>query len=259
MPIQEFVETVRQRYGMRPVVPFEFPIEIGDIGRVAPDGSWRPITTVRQRFLTAPGRVHKARDARLIWEACSGEDVTFTTYVRGQKSALVPKWVDAKPRAEIELVSDGAFLFAARRVTVRTALEMEELIEKVRLAYCTRRQRPEEGRWYSEFNFVFAVGDAQRFTAILPRSAPTKIAVTSRGPVGPPSTPTKIAGGVDVGATTADFDGINRENAPGRFYRAYRLRPSVLERWREEPLAKANGSIAFERPMPSFEETFEEV
>jgi hypothetical protein len=259
MPIQEFVETVYQRYGMRPVVPFEFPIEVGDIGRIASDGSWRPITTVRQQFLSAPGRVHKARDARLIWQACSGEDVSFTTYARGQKSELVPKWVDAKPRAEIVLGSERSFLFAARRITVRTALEMDELIEKIRLAYYTRRQRPEEGRWYSEFNFVFAVGDAQRFTAILPRHAPTKIAVMSRGPVGPPSTPTKIAGGVDLGATTADFDGVNRENALGRFYRAYRLRPSVLERWREEPIAKFNGTVVFERPVSSFEETFEEV
>jgi hypothetical protein len=259
MPIQEFVEAVQQRYGMRPVVPFEFPIEIGDIGRIAGDGSWRPITTVRQYFFGAPGRVHKARDARLIWEACSGEDVTFTTYARGQKSALVPKWVDAKPRAEIELCSERSFLFAARRITVRTALEMDELIDKIRVAYYTRRQRPEEGRWYSEFAFVFVVGDAQRFTAILPRRAPTKIAVMSRGPVGPPSTPVKIAGGVDLGATTAEFDGINRENAPGRFFRAYKLRSSVLERWRGEPVSRSNGSVTFETPVSTFEETFEEV
>lgn len=259
MPIQEFVEAVHQRYGMRPVVPFEFPIEIGDIGRIGSDGSWKPITTVRQRFYGIPGRVHKARDARLIWEASSGEDVTFTTYARGQKSELVPKWVDAKPRAEIELTSEHAFLFAARRITVRTALEMEDVIDKIRLAYCTRRQRPEEGRWYRDFAFVFAVGDAQRFTAILSRQAWGKIAVMSRGPVGPPSSPTKIAGGVDLGATAGEFDGVNRENAPGRFYRAYKLRASVLARWREEPVAKSNGTVLFERPVPTFEQTFEEV
>lgn len=259
LPIREFIEAVHQRYGMRPVVPFEFPIEIGDIGRIANDGSWRPITTVRQRFYGIPGRVHKARDARLVWEACSGDDVSFTTYARGQKSELVPKWVDAKPRAEIELASGDAFLFAARRITVRTALETDDLIDKIRIAYHLRRQRPEEGRWYKEFTFVFAVGDAQRFTAILPRRAPMKIAVMSRGPVGPPSTPVKIAGGVDLGAATADIDGINRENAPGRFYRAYKLRNSVLERWRDEPVAKSNGTVLFERPPSSFEETFEEV
>jgi hypothetical protein len=259
MPIREFIETVHERYGMRPVVPFEFPIEIGDIGRIANDGSWRPITTVRQRFFGIPGRIHKARDARLIWEACSGEDVTFTTFARGEKSALVPKWVDAKPRAEIELASEDAFLFAARRITVRTALEMDDLIDKIRVAYHTRRQRPEEGRWYKEFTFVFAVGDAQRFTAILPKQAHTKIAIMSRGPVGPPSSPTKIAGGIDLGAATAAVDGINREHAPGRFYRAYKLRNSVLARWREEPVARSNGTVVFAGQVPSFEEAFEEI
>jgi len=259
MPVREFVEAVHQRYGMRPVVPFEFPIEIGDIGMIANDGSWRPITTCRQRFYGIPGRVHKARDARMIWEACSGEDVTFTEYARGEKSELVPKWVDAKPRAEVELAGERSFLFAARRITVRTALETEDIIEKIRLAYHRRRQRPEEGRWYRDYAFVFAVGDAQRFTAIVPKRAPARLALMSRGPVGPPCDPAKVAGGVELGAAIGEWEGINKENALGRFYRAYRLRSDVLARWREEPIAKSNGTVVFERPAPSFEETFEEV
>jgi hypothetical protein len=193
----------------------EFPIEIGDIGTIASDGSWRPITTVRQRFFSIPGRVHKARDARLVWEACSGDDVSFTAYARGEKSELVPKWVDAKPRAEVEFGSEASFLFAARRITVRTALETEDIIEKIRLAYHHRRQRPEEGRWYRDFSFVFAVGDAQRFTAIVPMRAPAKVAFMSRGPVGPPSDPAKIAGGVEMGAAIGEWHGINKENAQG--------------------------------------------
>ena len=36
--IKGFIEAVQSKYGMRPLVPFETPIEIGDIGRFAPFG-----------------------------------------------------------------------------------------------------------------------------------------------------------------------------------------------------------------------------
>lgn len=258
MQVRGFVNEVYERYGMRPVVPFEFPIELGDIGTIANDGIWRPITTARQRFYGLPGRIGRSRDSRLIWEA-SGRGVTFTMFGRGERSALVPHVVDARPRAEVEFRSTASYLFAAREVTVRTALEMDDLIDKIRIAYHLRRRTPEEGRWYRDYAFVFAVGDAQRFTAIFPKRTPTRIAVMSRGPVGPPESPRQLAGGVDLGAATGELVTVHQERAPGRFYRAYRLRNDVLRRWREEPWTTTNGNARCEAPVPTFEETFLEV
>jgi hypothetical protein len=256
--IAGFVSEVRQQFGMRPVVPLEFPIEIGDIGMIGSDGSWRPISTVRHRFHGYPGRVRRATDGR-VWELCSGDDVTFKLYDRGETSQLVPVPAHAKARAEITFGSSRAFVLAARGVTVRTATDMEELIDKIHLAYHTRRQRPEEGRWYKEHAFVFEVADAERFTALLPSNGRARVAITPKGTAGPPGTPDKLASLVRFGPGSEDLERTNQRDARGRFYRAYKLRPEVLARWREEPWSRSRGVITFEWPTPSFEETFEEV
>ena len=80
--IAGFVTEVHRHFGMRPVVPLEFPIEIGDIGTIGNDGAWRPISTVRHRFHGFPGKVRRSTDGR-VWELCSGDDVSFRLYDRG--------------------------------------------------------------------------------------------------------------------------------------------------------------------------------
>jgi hypothetical protein len=256
--IAEFVTEVRRVFGMRPVVPLEFPIEIGDIGTITSDGSWRPITTVRHRFNAYPGRIRRTTDGR-VWELCSGDDVSFHIYDRGETSQLIPAPAHAKARAEIALSSPASFVLAARGVTVRRAVELETLINRIHLAYHTRRQRPEEGRWYKHFAFVFEVADAERFTALMPANGNARVAITPKGTAGPPNSPKMLASLLRFGAGAEDLERTNQRNAHGRFYRAYRLRPEVLARWREEPWSRSRGEITFEWPTPSFEETFEEI
>lgn len=256
--IAGFVAAVRRQYGMRPVVPLEFPIEIGDVGTIANDGSWRPISTVRHRFNGFPGRVRRAADGR-VWQLCSGDDVSFRLYDRGETSQLVPAPAHAKARAEIAFRSPGAFVLAARGVTVRTATDLASLIDKIHLAYHTRRERPEEGRWYKEHAFVFEVADAERFTALLPADGAARVAVTPKGTAGLPGTPEQLASLVRFGAGAEDLERTNQRDARGRFYRAYKLRPEVLARWREEPWTRSRGVISFGWPTPSFGEAFEEV
>ncbi|HET6449484.1 MAG TPA: hypothetical protein VFG31_10290 [Conexibacter sp.] len=256
--IAGFVSEVRRQFGMRPVVPLEFPIEIGDIGTIGNDGAWKPISTVRHRFHGYPGRVRRATDGR-VWELCSGDDVTFKLYDHGETSQLIPVPGHAKARAEITFRSPSAFVLAARGVTVRTATDMDELIDKIHLAYHTRRQRPEEGRWYKEHAFVFEVADAERFTALLPSNGHARVAITPKGTSGPPSTPEKLASLVRFGPGSEDLERTNQRDARGRFYRAFKLRPEVLARWRDEPWSHSRGVITFAWATPSFEETFEEV
>ena len=252
-----FVTAVHRRFGMRPVLPLEFPIEIGDIGAIGNDGVWRPISTVRHSFNGFPGRVRRTADER-VWEAAA--NVSFELFRRGQTSRLVPVATHAKARAEIRFASPDAYVLAARGVTIRTATELEALIDKIHLAYHTRRERPEEGRWYRDYRFVFAVADAERFTAMLPANGGGAcVAVTPKGTSGPPATPAKLASLVRFGAGAEDLERTNQRDARGRFYRAYQLRPDVLERWREEPWSRSRGVISFAWPTPSFEETFAEV
>ncbi len=256
--IAGFVAEVHRRFGMRPVVPLEFPIEIGDIGTIGNDGTWRPLTTVRHTFNGYPGRVRRTSDGG-VWEACSGADVSFELYRRGETSTLVPVAAHAKARAEITFRSSTSFVIAARGVTVRTATDMDELIDRIHLAYHTRRQRPEEGRWYRDFAFVFAVADAERFTAVLPSNGKACVAITPKGTAGPPGSLEKLASLVRFGPGAEDCERTNQRDARGRVYRAYKLRPEVLARWREEPATRSRGVISFAWPTPSFDETFVEV
>lgn len=256
--IAGFVAEVQRRFGMRPVVPLEFPIEIGDIGTIASDGTWRPITTVRHRFHGFPGRVRRTTVGP-VWDLSSGDDVSFRLYDRGETSPLIPAAAHAKARAEITLSSPDSFVLAARGVTLRRAVQLDDLIDRIHLAYHTRRQRPEEGRWYKEYAFVLEVADAERFTALLPANGRARVAITPKGTAGPPSSPAKLASLVRFGAGSEDLEHANLRDARGRFYRAYRLRPEVLARWREEPWSRARGEITFGWATPSFEETFDEI
>lgn len=253
-----FVTHVHGCFGMRPVVPLEFPIEIGDIGRIGNDGIWQPISTVRHTFHAVPGKVRRASEDR-VWKACSGDDVIFKLYRQGETSTLIPVPAHAKARTEISFRSPQSFVLAARGVTIRTATEVESLIDKVHLAYHTRRERPEDGRWWKEYAFVFAVADAERFTALLPANGSARVAITPKGTAGPPSSLDKLASLVRFGPGAEDLERTNQRDARGRFYRAYKLRSEVLARWREEPWTRSRGEISFEWPTPSFEETFEEV
>jgi hypothetical protein len=256
--IAGFVTEVRQQFGMRPVVPLEFPIELGDIGTIRTDGTWTPISTVRHRFHSYPGRVRRST-AGHVWELCSGDDVSFHQYDNGETSSLVPSTAHAKARAEITLSSPGSFVLAARGVTVRRATDMKALIDRIHLAYHTRRERPEEGRGYKDFTFVLEVADAERFTVLLPANGRARVVVTSMGTTGPLTAPGKLASLVRFGQGAEDLERTNQRDARGRFYRAYKLRPEVLARWRDEPWSKSRDVITFEWPTPSFDETFEEV
>ena len=256
--IAVFVAEVRKCFGMRPVVPLEFPIEIGDIGTIANDGAWRPISTVRHAFNGYPGRVRRETDDR-VWGLCSGDDVSFRLYARGETSSLIPAAAHAKARTEVTFCSSHAFVLAARGVTVRRADDMAALIDKIHLAYHTRRQRPEEGRWYKEYAFVFEVADAERFTALLPANGRARVAITPKGTTGPPDALDKLASLVRFGAGAEDVERTNQRDARGRFYRAYKLRPEVLARWREEPWSQLRGEITFAWATPSFAEAFEEI
>src|SRR3954447_11842288 len=176
--VRGFVAAVQERYGLRPVVPLEQPVAIGDIGTIGKDGTWNPVSTTRFRFDISPERIKATRNGRGVWDASSGKDVSFKLFARGETSDLIKTVADARARAEVTFASAESFVFAAKGVTVRTATEMSRVIEAIRLAYHRRKDRPEEGRWYRDFVFVFAVGNADRLTAMLARRAGTTVAVT---------------------------------------------------------------------------------
>lgn len=258
--VRKFVASVQERYGMRPVVPFEQPIEIGDIGTVGADGAWNPVSTTTRRFNVAPAGIRATKDGSGVWSATSGKDVSFKAYAEGEVSQLISRIADAKARVEVTFDSSSSFVFAAKNVTIRSATEVGDVIEAIRRAYHERDKRPESERWYKEYMFVFAVGDADRFTAMLSNRKGTTVAVTASGKVGPiPVTPAGLAAGIDIGTSSDELTKINETKATGRLYRAYRLTPSILKRWDFEEWSEVRGIVTGGiPPTPSFADTFEE-
>ncbi len=259
--IRKFVTSVQERYGMRPVVPFEQPIEIGDIGTIGADGAWNPVSTTRRRFNVVPAGIRRTKDGNGIWSASSGKDVTFKAYADGEVSRLVSRVADAKARAEVTFDSSSSFVFAAKNVSIRSATEVGDVIEAIRRAYHERDTRPESERWYKEYMFIFAVGDANTFTAMLANRKGTTVAVTASGKVGPiPITPASLAASVTIGISSSELTKVSEARAKGRFYRAYRLTPSILKRWDDEPWGEVRGITTGETPpRPTFADTFEDA
>ncbi len=257
--VRRFVASVQERYGMRPVVPFEQPIEIGDIGTIGADGAWNPVSTTKHRFDVTPTGMRKTKHGSGVWSASSGKDVSFKAFADGQVSELVSTIADAKARAEVTFGSSSSFVFAAKDVTIRSATEVGDVIEAIRRAYHERDRRPESERWYKEYVFVFAVGDADRFTAMLANRGGTTVAISASGKIGPvPITPAELAGGIDIGITSNELTRINQTGAKGRFYRAYRLKPSILKSWDDEPWGEVRGMLPEDvPPTPSLDEAFD--
>lgn len=242
--IKGFIEATQSKYAMRPVVPFQTPIEIGDIGYLGRDGVWSPVSTVRHRFGVALGGIRDHKDQKGIWEDRSGKDVKFHLFGKGQTSKLVANVADAKARTEIDFSSSRSFVFAAKTVTVRSASEFGPVIEAIRSAYHNRSHLPEDRRWDANLVFVFAVGSASRLVVILADRAKTTLAVMGSGKVGPPATPAELTGRIEFGSSSNELQKVNVTNARHCFYRAYRLNPSILRKWRKEKLEEVTFSAA---------------
>jgi hypothetical protein len=251
--VASFVSAVQKGYGMRPVFPFEQPIAIGDIGTIGEDGRWGPVSTTQERFKVALGGIRRTIDGHGTWNLSSGKDVSFKAYIKGETSELFPNVADAKARAEIHFASSEGFVFAARGVTIRAATEMSDVIAAIRKAYRNRDRGPEKKRWYEELRFVFAVGDADRYTAMLAKQSGTTVAAFGRGKVGPPLSAAQLVAGVSFSVEVKEIESINESKARGRFYRAYRLKPGILARWDRVVEAVAKETVL------AFNETLDEV
>jgi hypothetical protein len=238
--VKGFVSGVQDRFGMRPVVPFQTPLEIGDVGTIDRNGVWNPRSNTRDRFGLVPEGIRTSKANDVVWDLTSGSDVKFRVYALGQTSKLIQNVADAKLRTEIEFNSAKSFVFAARDVVVRAATQFDALITAIRAAYHNRDNLPEDRRWDANLAFVFAVADARRFVALLAERGSTVLSATGSGKLGPPADPSKLAAGVRFGAFSNELQKVNAANAQGSFYRAYALRPSVLKSWDNAPLEEVH-------------------
>ncbi len=234
--LEGFVKKVQEKTGMRPIVPLGTYVKIGDIGRIGPGGQWQPVSTTRRRFRVAPQDVRDVppKDEGL-WDGTSGKEVRFRAYGKGDISKLFPKVADAKIRTEIEFESKRSFVFAARGIRIDQAGDIDDVLRAIRIAYHRREELPQDRRWEKDLCFVFAVGEAKRLTALLSEYADTTVAISGKGKFGPPRSAGELSLSIEVGISSNDL--TKQVQVPARmgtFYRAYKLDPSVFQRWDRE-------------------------
>lgn len=232
--VKGFVAKVQAEYGMRPVVPYEQPVRIGDVGTIGRDGAWNPVGTLRERVGASAGGIRTTKDRRGTWDGQSGRDVSIKSYAKGATSRLVAQVADAKARAEIEFSSSKGFVWAAKGVTIRSATEFGDVFDKIRRAYHNRKTARSQSRWEKDYAFIFAIGSASRFNALLAEQRGTSVVLNAQGKVGPPATAATLVARVSLDLATKELTQVRVAPASGVFYRAYRLNPSIFRRWDRE-------------------------
>ena len=266
--IEKFVKVVRKERGVLPLVPFGGEIAIGDVG-VLRDGIWEPKTSTKKRLGVEPSDVRDQRDSKMVWDITSGRNIKWAVKAEGDASKLFPDAAKAKARAEITLGSSDSFVFAAQEVTMSTAHEVTHVIEAVRSAYHLRDVLPQDRRWEKDWAFIFAVGDAKGFTALIAEESDTTVAVSGEGTAGPPKQAADIALGVSVGVSTKALQKHHAEPARRHFYRAYKLDPSIFRRWDNEKEKELRGLVQMDQkqredalgslPVPDPDEALQEL
>jgi len=233
--IGRFVESIQSKYGYRPTIPYGSQIGIGDVGRMK-RGVWRPASTIGVKFGIDPASLG-LRNPKSVgaWDTQSGKDVAIVALGRGKTSRAAGVVAKATVRGKIEFHSKRSFVFAAGNVTLSEATTFDTLVTAIRHAYHNRNKLPEERRWESDLEFVFAVGSARRFIAIFSNSKDSSLNFSGAGRI---QSAADLAGSVKFGTKTEELHVSDYEPAPNCFYRAYRLKPSIFGRWDHDPLTE---------------------
>jgi hypothetical protein len=111
-----------------------------------------------------------------------------------------------------------------------------------------------ERRWLQQFVFVFAVGNATHFNALLSRERGVAVVLNARGSVGPPADATSLVAKVDIHIAQKQLSQVEERPARGVFYRAYKLNPSIWRKWDREIIDELRGqpeSFGIQPPPPA--------
>jgi hypothetical protein len=254
---------------MLPIVPLGSPIDVGHVGTLSDENQWQPVTTLQDHLHVEPEGLQIAPANEDSWESTSGKDVSFRVYAEGEASELVPQVANAKARTEVTMAKSESFVFSARNVTITSANNLTAVIKAIRWAYHERRHLSQEERWNKDWVYVFAVADAEHYAALAAKSSHTTIAAEASGDVQLPTGPAGLSAGVEFTNSNNAYDKANEHPGHHCFYRAYKLNPSMFERWDNEEQEEISGiTVVTEEqqlaawdtlPVPGREEVFEDA
>jgi hypothetical protein len=242
---------------LRPVLKAGATVAIGDIGKMGADGDWHPRGSALSRLGVEPSDVRSQKLGReVVWDAESGQDVTFKLFAKGETSKLYDKVAQAKARAEITFAKSNSFVGSARGIRLHEAHELDAVVAAIRSSYHRRKTLPATKRWEDDDCIIYAVADVSRYAYLFSEQSESSIAAFGAGKVGPPQAAADLSLSVKFGASSKELEKLSSpRGGAGVFYSAYRLNPKWYKRWQDEPVVSAR-KVGQQQPTPTTEQVF---
>lgn len=234
-----YVSRVHSKYSVRPVFPLGTQLAIGDVGTLGNGVRWDPVGSLRDIVGAEPEDLRPEPPNEDRWSLDSGDDVKFRVFASGETSDLFKEVANAKVRTEVTLGKSDSFTFGARNVSLTTAHELNGVLRRIRFAYHTRRDLPQEQQWNKDFVYVFALANAEAYTAIIAEQDNTTVAVEVKGEVALPQAPVGLAVEVEFTAASRSYQHFSAAPTTSCFFRAFRLDPSIFRGWEDEHRVEA--------------------
>jgi hypothetical protein len=214
--VERLQDEIREHYGVRTVLPFGLPIEIGTVG-VIEGGQFYHRGTVEGILGEQVGRV-VSNSGEVDWEFTSGQNVTVNFLASGEASALFPGSPNASARVEIGFQSAESYLASIKRPAISTIAEPVRLLDAMVKSYV------EYGNWRPEYVFINEVVTPQEAFILASRSSETKLLLEAQGVVAPVKL-ADLAGNVTLKYQNQDVVKFESANQ-AVFYNAYRVKNS---------------------------------
>lgn len=217
---KQYVEKVRKsEIGMRPVLPLALPMDLGYVGTIDESGGFNHRGTIGSMLgLNTLGGELPTQQSDMKVSITSGKSVQVGFNADAKTDGPLAQFANLRGKASISFGAENGFFAAVNGLKIRQLAEPQLLIRAVLNAY-------DQGRWGKDWAFVFRVGIAQRFTAILASEADTVVLLKASGKVAAAaSSAVDVAAGFKFAASTKAVTQITGGKDTVAFYDAYRVK-----------------------------------
>jgi len=218
--IRALVHQCQEKAKLRPVLPLGQSVRLGDVGYLEGD-SFRYLGSVDVFFQRAVGRPLEGDTIDKI-ELMSEQGVTLHPYGKTEPSAVFGALANGSARVEATFSSEKSFLMTARDVLLKRMREPIRFIDAMMAAY-------KEGSWDEDHCFIYEVGRAAHFTAVLAQQGGGSLLLSAEAGIAPGGVAlADVAAGVSYKRTSGSLHVVVADKGVNAFFNAYRVRKKFL-------------------------------
>jgi hypothetical protein len=151
-------------------------MDLGYVGVIDDDGSFRYRGTISTLLGISQGAELPVSDSDARFTISSGSNVKVNLAAKVDAAGPFGAFANAKVKASITFGASDGFFIAVDGLKIREVAEPETLNLAMLRAY-------RDGNWQEDFVYVYQVGVAKAFTAILAHQANTDVLLSAKGRV----------------------------------------------------------------------------